>query len=1127
MATPYRKFNTIPAQSGAIYRKFNKISLADTFYDISTDIRALTEIPITRDIDTDIRAKGAVEEYDIDTDIRTRILALYDISNDIRTTNTKIVTRDIFNDVRVKDEIPVFRDIKNDIRCRYLVFKDIANDIRVAKGTIIAYGDIDTDVRAFGSIPVFRDINNDIRAMQEERHNINNDIRYRISSSITDVVERNISIQEGGYISSQNVTVLMDVLNAIYMRFQNDVNIGTWSSWEDFDTVKSWTLSAGDGNKKVYIQFKDAAGKVTAGDTYAEAVLDTSNPIMTTIQAYTEEGGSAISDSVYQTDRSPYFEWLIPVFSATIVGYKYTMDNADMGTDINMVQPQSCVENGLEVGPNSGMRIQANSGYYYDNGIRIYYDSGTALLDNGGVQDRIDLIYLDTLDNILRAVKGTESATPIAPTVPASAIYLADIYIEAGETLIVSGDITDKRLTKIKLKTYESERLSAGQHILRVRAQGANGNWSNTTTFNLYVSSDSPDIGEIECWRDNTKIIQIADASYQTADNTPYFEWPVPVAPSTMTYYYTWNGTEPTGSSSNTSNNYLDYVGSPFSAGTHVLTVKAKDSFGTWGKSRKFIFIYGTLDLSSELSVVGNSAILRQSQKEIHIHKVEFSLRSARICEFEEVVAFDADVSFAFGETVAVIYSGTTVFRGKIIDIQRGLDIGQERVLYRAVGPRAELTEEFAFTVDAELGETSQLSYEDKSPQYIIDDILSKFPKIAKLVNTYPTGANLTIELINMTVDQALQAVYDKCGHFGFYFDVQGVFHTVDLNSVSSIDAYFGVYGQKISAHSEYNILNSDLEIDVTNRYNKIIIEGNRRRELITVPAIWSNPLSSYPYWEQTGHTYLRRQGEQWEYNITHYIPQTNKKIVKLVSWNVNYMRALQIGWAGIYPLGVRRWQMCSNNEVSIGYFNRLEEPVASRDSQGGIFYLAHGSPLIAIKKYPLSTPSLTKDGLIRFSNPVLTHSISGAQLVFGSPFDVFRTRNMTITSGDVWVTLLVEVESLRVEVFQSGTADAVARTRRIYNSSFNYNEDEGVDDTSEMIDYANSLLAESKDIKLSGKVTLDTIDTNWNLAKTVNLQNANPSRGWDSINAKITSVTWDFDANNTIIELTTEYLGG
>jgi hypothetical protein len=60
------------------------------------------------------------------------------------------------------------------------------------------------------------------------------------------------------------------------MRFSND---GTdWASWETYATSKNWTLSSGDGEKTVYVQFKDTAGWVS--ESHSDTILlDTAKDI--------------------------------------------------------------------------------------------------------------------------------------------------------------------------------------------------------------------------------------------------------------------------------------------------------------------------------------------------------------------------------------------------------------------------------------------------------------------------------------------------------------------------------------------------------------------------------------------------------------------------------------------------------------------------------------------------------------------------------------------------------------------------------------------------------------------------------------------------------------------------------
>jgi Tol biopolymer transport system component len=62
--------------------------------------------------------------------------------------------------------------------------------------------------------------------------------------------------------------------DGLQMRFSNDNQ--TWSDWETFAASKPWNLSGGDGNKTVYVEYKDVAGnKVQANDSIK---LDTGDP---------------------------------------------------------------------------------------------------------------------------------------------------------------------------------------------------------------------------------------------------------------------------------------------------------------------------------------------------------------------------------------------------------------------------------------------------------------------------------------------------------------------------------------------------------------------------------------------------------------------------------------------------------------------------------------------------------------------------------------------------------------------------------------------------------------------------------------------------------------------------------
>jgi hypothetical protein len=68
-----------------------------------------------------------------------------------------------------------------------------------------------------------------------------------------------------GYTSSSVVTIsisVSDPCDPVDMRFSNDQ--ATWSAWEPLASVKVWTLAAGNGERTVWMQFRDGNGNVSA-----------------------------------------------------------------------------------------------------------------------------------------------------------------------------------------------------------------------------------------------------------------------------------------------------------------------------------------------------------------------------------------------------------------------------------------------------------------------------------------------------------------------------------------------------------------------------------------------------------------------------------------------------------------------------------------------------------------------------------------------------------------------------------------------------------------------------------------------------------------------------------------------
>ncbi|WP_232278979.1 chitobiase/beta-hexosaminidase C-terminal domain-containing protein [Geotalea uraniireducens] len=123
-----------------------------------------------------------------------------------------------------------------------------------------------------------------------------------------------ITVNSGAaYVTAANVTLALSCTDSVgcsQMQFSNDNS--NWSSPESYATTKAWTLATGDGNKTVYVKFKDTAGNWST--VYSDTILlDATAPVTTaspaggfyntskTVTLTSNDGAGLGVDKIYYT----------------------------------------------------------------------------------------------------------------------------------------------------------------------------------------------------------------------------------------------------------------------------------------------------------------------------------------------------------------------------------------------------------------------------------------------------------------------------------------------------------------------------------------------------------------------------------------------------------------------------------------------------------------------------------------------------------------------------------------------------------------------------------------------------------------------------------------------------------
>lgn len=353
-----------------------------------------------------------------------------------------------------------------------------------------------------------------------------------------------LSINGGStYTTSRNVTLTISATGATKMKVSNYANY-SGSTWETYATTKSWTLTDSDGEKTVYIMFRDAAGATSS--TNDTITLDTT---ISTPSLIIEDGASVTnnatvtlsitaSDATYMkidnnTDFANMTDW-IPKSSS----YVFTLPNTD-GTHTVYLKVKDDAGNTkvtsdsiiLDTTPPSGLSILINNGAAYTNNQTVtltlsanggpaynwlsndgntwtgytYSTTQTWNLSSGDGTKTVYYKASDTAGNNATAV----TATIILDTVPPSPVTLSSPSSGATVTtqtptfswadpnsntrqfkieILQSGSVIQSSYLNSSTTSYTAETLAEGSYSWRVIVYDMANNSATTSQRSFTVS---------------------------------------------------------------------------------------------------------------------------------------------------------------------------------------------------------------------------------------------------------------------------------------------------------------------------------------------------------------------------------------------------------------------------------------------------------------------------------------------------------------------------------------------------------------------------------------------------------------------------------------------------------------
>lgn len=162
-----------------------------------------------------------------------------------------------------------------------------------------------------------------------------------------------VSFQEGAYARSRQVTLNLAVSGATSMMISEDSGF-SGASYASFAATTSWALSNGDGQKTIYVKFRDDAGNEPTSVASASIVLDTvlpTTPVITEGNQPTSQLTFTVHLSTPSTDAN--FK-TCQVFGGQYLNWTDTTDTSSFSFNLTQEGPNILWVRGKDHAGNEG-----------------------------------------------------------------------------------------------------------------------------------------------------------------------------------------------------------------------------------------------------------------------------------------------------------------------------------------------------------------------------------------------------------------------------------------------------------------------------------------------------------------------------------------------------------------------------------------------------------------------------------------------------------------------------------------------------------------------------------------------------------------------------------------------------